>query len=156
MTVVAIDPGISTGVAIHTHDSVHEDTLEIVAPGEYLMLVVTDVPKLWSILEHHMPLEAIVVENFAAGGLISKDGQATIRLVGAMELAAHLLGARFVLQFPAERKAFMPAARQMLVQRGRTPISHEVDSLSHLLLYEHRRDTGILDKITANRRQTWR
>lgn len=155
MTVVAIDPGISTGVAIHKigydHDGQAQASADI---DEYIMLVVTEVPKLWDILQAHKP-EAIVVENFAAGGLISKDGQATIRLVGAMELAAHILGCRFVLQFPAERKAFMPAARQMIQQRGKTPISHEVDGLAHLLLYEHRRDSGILDKIIANRRQTW-
>lgn len=128
--ILAIDPGISTGVAIKT------------ARGEYLMLVVTEPVKLWDIIEAHKP-GTIVVENFASGGLISRDGQATIRLVGAMELAAYITGASLVLQSPQERYPQMDNARAMLKQRGKTPISHEVDSLSHLLLYEHRLANGL-------------
>lgn len=149
MTILAIDPGISTGVAIYvdTHIEVYKDVPadqydEFLKAAEYLMLVVTEPIKLWDLVQAHRP-SVIVCENFAAGGLISKDGQATIRLVGAMELAAYITDAEFVLQFPSERKPFIPVARQMLIQRGRTPISHEVDSLSHLLLYQHREQAGI-------------
>lgn len=155
MTTIALDPGISTGVAIHKQGYDHDGQAEPAASiDEYLMLVVTDVPKLWELLQHHKP-HTIVIENFASGGLISKDGQATIRLIGAMELAAHLLGARLILQFPSERRPFMPAARAMLIQRGKTPISHEVDALSHLLCYEKRLEDGVLDQIVSRRRQTW-
>lgn len=135
MTILAIDPGIHTGVAIYTDADWATDP-------EYLMLVVTEPVKLWDLVQAHRP-SVIVCENFAAGGLISKDGQATIRLVGAMELAAYITEAEFVLQFPSERKPWLAPARQMLQQRGRTPISHEVDALSHLLLYQHREKAGI-------------
>jgi hypothetical protein len=152
MTVVALDPGISTGVAIHTDGRVYSSPQGTeVDTSEYLMLVVTDVPKLWSILEHHMP-HTVVMENFASGGLISKDGQATIRLIGAMELAAYILGCSLVLQAPQERYRFMEAARGMLKQRGKTPISHEVDALAHLLLYEWRIENNM---NTGLRRHTW-
>lgn len=145
MAVIAIDPGISTGVAIHKITEASYGALSYVpATDEYLALVVTEPPKLWDLIEQHKP-ETIVIENFAAGGLISKDGQATIRLVGAMELAAYITGADLVLQFPAERRAFIDRAREMLKQRstGKAPIVHEVDAMAHLLLYEHRLEHGI-------------
>lgn len=152
MTILALDPGITTGVAIHVCDSPPEDITKPWTrrgPDEYLALVVTEPTKLWDLVQAHKP-DTIVVENFAAGGLISKDGQATIRLVGAMELAAYITSADLVLQFPSERRAFIDKARAMLVQRGtgKAPIVHEVDAMAHLLLYEHR----LAHNIKMNRR----
>lgn len=148
MTILALDPGITTGVAIHVSRDTHLSGYPF-EMAEYLALVVTEPTKLWGLIQAHQP-QTIVVENFAAGGLISKDGQATIRLVGAMELAAYITGADLVLQFPAERRAFIDKARAMLVQRGlgRAPIIHEVDAMAHLLLYEHR----LAYNIKMNRR----
>lgn len=161
MTILALDPGVTTGVAIKrlvrgfsqvVNPSFPVSGSAISVPEdmpEYLALVVTEPTKLWDLVQAHKP-DTIVVENFAAGGLISKDGQATIRLVGAMELAAYITGADLVLQFPSERRAFIAKARQMLVQRGlsRAPIIHEVDAMAHLLLYEHR----LAHNIKMNRR----
>lgn len=156
MTILALDPGITTGVAIHTdsHIATYKDPAagflyETLMPAEYLALVVTEPTKLWDLVQTHQP-QTIIVENFAAGGLIGKDGQATIRLVGAMELAAYITGADLVLQFPSERRAFLERAKAMLVQRGtgKAPIVHEVDALAHLLLYEHR----LAHNIKMNRR----
>lgn len=157
MTIIALDPGVTTGVAIHRtvkgFKPVQVPGGDVLVPtdweGEYLALVVTEPTKLWDLVQTHQP-QTIVVENFAAGGLISKDGQATIRLVGAMELAAYITGADLVLQFPSERRAFIDKARQMLVQRatGKAPIVHEVDAMAHLLLYEHR----LAHNIKMNRR----
>lgn len=148
VTILALDPGITTGVAIRKDErTVRSDESGWPAAfvdSEYLALVVTEPTKLWDLVQTHKP-STIVIENFAAGGLISKDGQATIRLVGAMELAAYITGADLVLQFPSERRAFLDKARQMLVQRptGRAPIVHEIDAMAHLLLYEHRLEHNI-------------
>lgn len=156
MTTIAFDPGLSTGVAIHTSNRVvissEEGSADI--PGEYFCLVITEPKKLWDLILVHSP-DVVCVENFASGGLISKDGQATLRLIGAIELACYIREIRLIIQFPQERYPFMDVARDMLKQIKKTPISHEVDALSHLLLYEHRRDTGVLEKIVARRRQTW-
>lgn len=142
MSLVAFDPGISTGCAIKT-DS-----------GEYLTLVITEPSKLWEVLEAHKPT-CCVFENFASGGIISKDGQATLRLIGAIEVICFKMGIPIALQFPQERYGHIPVAREMLKQRGRTPISHEVDALSHLLLYEARVEKGLQDAITTKRRRTY-
>src|SRR5678815_3800284 len=142
MTLIAIDPGISTGVSIKTND----DT--------YIQLVITEPKKIWDLLLAHEPT-VVAIENFASGGIISKDGQATIRLVGAVELACYIRNIRLVLQFPKERYPFMDRAREMIRQTKKTPISHEVDALSHLLLLEHRINTGLLDRLTSNRRHNY-
>jgi hypothetical protein len=143
MSIVAIDPGISTGVAIRTSED------------QYLTLVVIEPYKLWNILEVHKP-SSLCFENFASSGLISKDGQATIRLCGAIEAVCYLKHIKCVIQMPMERKPFIPIAREMLRQRfKKAPISHEVDALSHLLLYEHRVSNGTLDQINSQRRSTY-
>lgn len=130
MTTIAVDPGPHIGCAIHTADA------------QYLMVMITEPVKLWDIVQHHKP-DTIVLENFSSGGLISRDGQSTIRLVGAVELMAYITGASLVLQSPQERYSQMDAARQMLKQQSRKLVSHEVDSLAHLLLYEHRLSQGL-------------
>lgn len=154
MTILALDPGITTGVAIHKDGWDFNNDGPISYPvsvtNEYLALVVTEPTKLWDLVQAHQP-QTIIVENFAAGGLISTYGQATIRLVGAMELAAYITGADLVLQFPSEihnSKTWTDKAKEMLRQRGTTPIIHEVDAMAHLLLYEHR----LAHNIKMNRR----
>lgn len=142
MTTIALDPGISTGCAIHTND----DT--------YITAVILNPKDVWNVLNQHKPT-ICVFENFASGGLISKDGQATIRLIGAIELACHILHIQTVLQMPQERYGQLAAARLMIKQRGKTPVSHEVDALAHLLTYEYRVQTGLQDKLASKRRNTY-
>lgn len=108
----------------------------------------------WNVLDQHKP-QVCVFENFASGGLISKDGQATIRLIGAIELACHILHIQTVLQMPQERYGQLAQARLMIKQRGKTPVSHEVDALAHLLTYEYRVQTGLQDKLASKRRNTY-
>lgn len=172
MTIIAFDPGISTGVAIHrTHiecSSCHGIFGEFfyneqpncttgcdsngLLPDEYLTAVIVNVPDLWDIIDKHQPT-TIVLENFSAGGLISKDGQATLRLIGAIEAVCYRLGIPYVIQYPQERYKFIPVARAMLQQIKRTPISHEVDALSHLLLYEDRVEKGLQDGFNERRKR---
>lgn len=144
MTTIAIDPGPHVGIAIHTDSRIENYPTgdQALKPGEYHMLMVTEPVKLWDIINSHKPL-VIVLENFASGGLISRDGQSTIRLVGAVELAAYITGAELVLQSPQERYSQMDNARQMLKAIGRKLVTHEVDSLAHLLLYEDRLAKGL-------------
>ena len=156
MSLVAFDPGISTGCAIHTDERYHvANGQTVVTPRQYITLVITEPHKLWEVLEGQNPVHCCIFENFASGGLISKDGQATLRLVGAIEAICYKMGIPVALQFPVERRGFIPIAREMLKQRGSTPISHEVDALSHLLLYESRIEKGIQDVYATRRRRTY-
>lgn len=137
MTIIALDPGVSTGCAIHTD-------------SEYITAVIKDVPSLWQMIDHHRPV-MVCYENFQSSGLISKDGQATLRLIGAIEAVCYRLGIPTTYQLPGERYGMMPKARQMLQQIKKIPISHEVDALAHLLTYEFRVEKGIQDALTASR-----
>lgn len=139
MTLMAFDPGQSTGVAIH-------------GPSGYITTVIKDVPSLWNMIDHHQP-SICIYENFSAGGFISTDGQATLRLIGAIEAVCWRLGIPTVYQMPSERHGYIPKARAMLQQVKRTPIVHEIDALAHLLLYEFRVEKGIQDALTAGRRR---
>lgn len=154
MTVIAFDPGISTGVAIHTSESHRDFALEGI-DSQYLTVVTKEVTDLWDIIDKHQP-DTIICENFAAGGLISKDGQATLRLIGAIEVICYRHNIKFVLHFPSEihnSGPWKPRARELIKQIKKTPISHEIDALAHLLLYEDRLKAGTLDKIIAKRRR---
>lgn len=144
MTIIALDPGISTGVAIH------DKTDEYDSVSRYITLVIRQVTDIWDVIDKHQPT-ICVFENFAAGGLISKEGQQTLRLVGAIEVVCYMKHIQCVMQFPQERYPFLPIAREMLQQIKRTPISHEVDALAHLLLYEDRVARGVQDSIASKR-----
>lgn len=143
MTLIAIDPGITTGVAIHAANTQIGDV--------YSTLVIHKASDLWSIFDAHLP-SIVVFEDFNSAGLISRDGQATLRLIGAIEAVTFRLNIPTVLQFPRERYPFIASARNMIRATNKKYLIHEVDALSHLLLYEDRVQRGVLEKITANRR----
>lgn len=141
MTTIAIDPGISTGIAIHklvSNDSVFDDL-------GYITVVIRNATDIWEVIDHHKP-DVIVYENFQSPGLISTDGQATLRLIGAIEVICYRHNIVPIIQYPGQIHAqgapWKPKARLMLKQIKKTPISHEIDALAHLLLYEHRIKMG--------------
>lgn len=139
MTLIAIDPGITTGIALKTEDN------------EYLTLVIHRPKDLWQLFDYHKPSVAIF-EDFNSAGLISKDGQATLRLIGAIEAVTYRLNIPTCLQFPRERYGMMPLAKNMLIVSGVKFLTHQVDALAHLLLYEDRVARGVLEQITQRRR----
>lgn len=153
MTLIAIDPGITTGVAIRvdTHTSSFETMYTTKVQSEYMTLVIHRPRDLWDIFDKHQPT-CVIFENFQSAGLISKDGQATLRLIGGIEAVTYRLGIPTCLQFPQERYGMLPAAHAMLKATGRKFLIHEKDALAHLLLYEDRVARGVLEQITQRRR----
>lgn len=158
MTTIAFDPGGTTGVAIHQTASITinkgmtaRDIVNSVTRDEYHMAAIKNPTDLWAIIDAHKP-DVCIYENFASGGQISKDGQHTIRLCGAIEVICFRENIKCIMHIPGERHGMMPAARAMLRQLHRPLISHEVDALAHLLLYEHRVSMGIADQIYQSRR----
>lgn len=139
MTLLALDPGVTTGVAIHSNDN------------QYITLVVHKFTDILELIKYHKPT-VVIFEDFNAGGLIDKYGQATIRLIGSIETMAHMLNIPTCLQFPRERYPFIAPARQIIKAMNKKYLVHEIDAMSHLLLYEDRVQRGVLEQITARRR----
>lgn len=160
MTIIAFDPGISTGVAIHTGEKTSIEgfpKIEITyMPDQYFTVVIKQVTDIWDVIDHHQP-QTIICENFASGGLISTYGQQTLRLIGALEVIAFRHNIAFMLQYPSEihkNPALMARAKQLIAQTKRTPIVHEIDAMAHLLLFEDRVAKGVADRyLKARQRQ---
>lgn len=154
MTVIAIDPGRSIGVAIHTGErNIVSSEENITVPDQYNTHVLHDPHELYSLITLCAPsLKTVVYEDFNTPGLISSDGIYTVRLIGAIECLCWKLGIRTILQFPPERKQFIHVARAMLKDANKKFEDHELDALAHLLVYEHRVRNGLLDKIMKRRR----
>ena len=173
MTLIALDPGLTTGVAIHRtrikcpecHGVFGElrfaqhaecETLgrcdsNGFLPDQYITLVVHKNTEVRELIEYHRPTVTIF-EDFNSGGLIDKNGQATIRLIGYIEAVTQVLNIPTCLQFPRERYPMIDPARQLIKAMNKKYLIHEVDALAHLLLYEDRVRRGVLDKITERRR----
>ena len=139
MTIIALDPGITTGCAIRTDSQL------------YRTLVVHKNTEIRELIEYDQP-SVCIFEDFNSAGLIDKNGQATLRLIGYIEAITQVMNIPTCLQFPRERYPFIEPARKMIRAMNKKYLIHEVDALSHLLLYEDRVQRGVLDKIIATRR----
>jgi hypothetical protein len=121
---LALDPGGTTGVAIHDERGI--------------MTRVTHKPwELYDLIENLHP-DTCVFEDFHTVGHISTDGLYTVRLIGGVEAVTNRLSIPTILQHPQERYPMLPPAKAMLKASGRKYLVHELDALAHLLLYEHR------------------
>lgn len=157
MTSIALDPGISTGVAIHVQIPEVDHTINSISYNDkgYATTVIKQVTDIWNIIDHHEP-EVIICENFQSGGLISTYGQQTLRLIGAIEVICFRQNIKFMLQYPSEihnNPGLMQKAKLLLKQIKVTPIVHEIDAMAHLLLYEDRVLKGIADKMLERRQR---
>jgi len=139
VTIIAIDPGVTTGIAIRdSTDQLHTT-------------IVHRQKDLWAIIDKHEPYH-VVYEEFKTPGHISKDGLHTVRLIGAIECYCYTKGIRTILQHPSERRGWLFPAKNMLKASGKKFLEHEIDALAHLLLYEDRVQRGVLDDMMKLRR----
>jgi hypothetical protein len=127
LTLLAIDPGESSGVAIKIK-------------GEYVTRTVTEAHVLWEFFHAHY--DAIIYEQFNAQ-IISSHGLHTVRLVGGIEALVYRLGLTGYAHAPQKRRAFLKEAHALLVskyqQLGHNVAFtvHEQDALAHMLAFEY-------------------
>jgi len=131
LTLLALDPGVTTGVAIRSRDN------------NIITRIVHRPRDLWGIIQTVHP-DVVIFEDFTTPGLISKDGLYTVRLIGGIEAVTNLCKVPIHVQYPAERYPFIASAKQILKASGKKYLVHEIDALSHLLLYEHLRAKNLL------------
>lgn len=123
MIILAIDPGITIGLAWKIH-------------GEYKVAVATDIKDVWQFIYNDKP-DLVIAEQFQAQH-ISRYGLRTVELVGSLESLAWAAGIRMVRRIPQQREMGMaPAIRWLEAnpQVART-MQHHIDALAHIMAYE--------------------
>lgn len=148
MIILAIDPGITTGIAVRAangqiatavctstckacgSEDIHNLTLRCKTCGG-----MSEAVQLYNMI-CEPTLEHVVYESFQAQ-TISKYGLHTVRLVGAIEALCWKLELPVTTHMPVERKPFLDDAAKLL--EGRRHMIHEKDALAHLLRFEYDR-----------------
>lgn len=130
MLLVAIDPGVSTGLAIKSDET-------------YVTNTITDYSELWDLLKSKP--DKVAFESFSTGGMVNKYMLHTIELVGSIRGICYVYQIPHYGQTPQARYPFLTDAQALLnsISDGsHTP--HEKDALAHLLLLEYRIKEGKL------------
>lgn len=120
--VIAIDPGVTTGIAIK-------------AEGRYITTIHRDRFEVWKLLSAASSEATIVIEDFGTN-IINTNGLYTVRMIGAVQAIAWLRGCTLVMQRPQFRKPWLNQAKEMLLNE-KPFVIHEVDALAHLLGWEY-------------------
>lgn len=128
MKLLAIDPGITTGIATY----IREDGV-----GTYNTCVI---PKSFEAVYSfitQMDWDVVILEGFATPGLIASYGIDTVELIGAIKALCWLRGMKLVVQYPIERRGNLEDAKRMMTEvlKNKHYQTHERDALSHILTY---------------------
>lgn len=115
--VLAIDPGITTGLALLQENN------------EIITKATKNVYEVFTLIKLFKP--DVVCEDFTTSGRISSYGLHTVRLIGGVQAMCWYLGLRCVMRMPQERYSHMAASKVHL--KGTKHVVHEVDALAHLL-----------------------
>jgi hypothetical protein len=121
-TILAFDPGGSTGVALRLPDGTWE-TNTLTDPGD-----------IWDFINERP--DVVVFEVFSTGGRVDKYMIYTIELVGGIKAVCYALSIRAIAHAPVKRYPFLQQAEALL--KGQAHTRHEVDALAHLLAFEAR------------------
>lgn len=125
-SILAIDPGITTGLAWRAPD------------GSYHTATAKDsFQDVWKELDPGL-IELVVYENFSAQ-TISKYGLETVRLIGSIQGVCWARGIRTHVQQPQFRRAFLDAAsKHLTTAHGASGfVVHQTDALAHLMAFIH-------------------
>jgi hypothetical protein len=124
MLLVAIDPGVSTGLAIKSDDM-------------YVTSTITDYSELWDMLKSKP--DKVAFETFKTAGMVNQYMLHTIELVGSIRGICYAYGIPHYGQTPAARIAFKNEAETLMEELSDgSHTVHELDALMHLLLLEYR------------------
>lgn len=128
-SVLAFDPGGTTGVALRDHD------------GSITTCTVGRPQEAWDFIQEG--LDVVVYERFASSVATSHDALYTIEIIGGIQALCHRLRIPIVRHEPQNRKAWLDEARDIVHDARRVAgvplgklVVHEIDALAHLLCHE--------------------
>jgi hypothetical protein len=134
MTIISLDPGLTSGFAIR-FDNGSWGTAAI--PRSMMEVV--------SKIDEYKPT-ILIIETFIGIAYNSKYGIETMELIGAVKYWCLLNNCELVRRTNVQRKPLMPAAIVLLQERrkllGKRYVDHETDALAHLLSWERDVERG--------------
>lgn len=138
MRLIAIDPGGTTGVATLIDDVYKVTTIRCFTHLSGHGVEWVDCQLLWTFVREG-GWDHCVIEGFATPGLISKDGIATIEIIGQLRYICEHHNIPYTVQYPIERHAALKTgdAAQIIVEKigkKRYP-AHELDAMAHMVTW---------------------
>lgn len=119
--ILAIDPGITTGMAIKKD-------------GEYIVDSTKELEHVYKVIvSARNDLELVLIEDFTTGGRINAYGLHTVRVIGAVEALCWYFGIDYVIRTPISRYQGQAKARGL---KPKGTNAHEFDALCHIVAWE--------------------
>lgn len=148
MKCIAIDPGLSTGIAIHKDDKYFTLTLSIEETHE------------GKLRELIAPCDSVVYEDFVGykshGMRVSAAGFETVRIIGRIIEQSAVLNKPIYKYAAQNRLSFLRKAKELAKTNqviNLRPTRHEYDALAHLLNHEYQmKQVAILQEIITAKR----
>ena len=124
--ILAIDPGLATGVMYGTVDDYEHDIIDFPVIYSYLDKLISS-----------GTFDVVVIENFLISNQTAKKTQATwsLRIIGAVEYMCLREGIEMVLQTPSEAKNFITDKRLREFNMWFKGAGHDRDAARHFLLW---------------------
>lgn len=134
---MAIDPGLTTGVAFNIH-------------GSYETVTMPDIREVYDFILQNQ-FDDIICEQFVSTNIHSnKYGVRVAELVGGVEAICYSRSIRFTRRTPQQRALFMDRANAMLrADKSHAHTPHEHDALAHLLAWEAKQGREKANLATA-------
>lgn len=124
-TILSIDPGGTTGIALRMTD------------GSVVTSTCVSAQELWGIIESKP--DEVVYEIFSTQGRVDRYMLYTVELVGSIKGLCHALQIPGFAHTPQRRKPWMKEANDLIKLAKRPYVVHEVDALAHLLAHEYKK-----------------
>lgn len=122
MSIVAIDPGGTTGIAVTDNGT------------DFLTCTYTTPEEVWDLVSRE-PVDTVVIERFQTSDYLSKYGLLTIEIVGGTKALCHILHKKLVVHVPQNRYSQQDVAKSYLKELDLPFVIHEEDALAHLMYY---------------------
>lgn len=138
MKILAVDPGITTGMATYIDGQWNT----FVCPKSF--------EAVYQVVMSGIDWDLIIVEGFATPGLIASYGIDTVELIGAVKALCWWAKLECVVQYPVERRGNLSDAKMLMqnVLKTKRYQTHQLDAVSHILTYMRKHKEQFPEYVT--------